>query len=163
MANYHRTIRENKICEYLADPNICRWCDQIIRPHEKEKISMVKKRKFCCRKCSMLWRNKNIVNSKTTDFLDRTKKEIYEQCRFPSDANAAIARNAKRLLQRIKPINKCVICGSTKRLEVCHIRSIADFSNDAYIYEINKMNNIIMLCPNCHYAFDDHRLSQEDM
>lgn len=49
------------------------------------------------------------------------------------------------------PCNKC---GYSKHVEICHIKSISDFNDNSLISEINDINNIIQLCPNCHWEFD---------
>jgi hypothetical protein len=52
----------------------------------------------------------------------------------------------------------CVICGYSKHVEVCHIKDIADFPDTATIEEINQESNVIGLCPNHHWEFDNDQL-----
>lgn len=50
----------------------------------------------------------------------------------------------------------CEKCGYDKHTEVCHIKSISEFNLDASIDdEINNIDNILILCPNCHWEFDN--------
>jgi len=49
---------------------------------------------------------------------------------------------------------KCCKCLYDKHVEVCHIKSIKDFPMDALINEINAINNLELLCPNCHWEKD---------
>ena len=53
-------------------------------------------------------------------------------------------------------INKktCTICGYDKYYEVCHIKSVSDFSDDSLISEINSLDNLVALCPNHHKEYD---------
>ena len=53
----------------------------------------------------------------------------------------------------------CAICGYDQHFEVCHIRPISSFSPTATIGEINSLENLIALCPNCHWEFDNGLLS----
>ena len=53
-------------------------------------------------------------------------------------------------------LNKpCQKCGYDKYTELCHIKPISSFSDKSTIEEINNKNNIIVLCPNHHWEFDN--------
>lgn len=49
---------------------------------------------------------------------------------------------------------KCEECGYDKHVEVAHIKSISSFPEDSMISEINSLDNLKLLCPNCHWEFD---------
>lgn len=67
-----------------------------------------------------------------------------------------IRAHARALLKsRIKSGEGCEHCGWDHHVQVCHIRSIKDFPNTALISEINHPNNLKLLCPNCHWLFDN--------
>ena len=57
----------------------------------------------------------------------------------------------------LKPLlgNKCLNCGYDKHVELCHIKPISSFSDDALLRDINSVENVIPLCPNCHWEFDN--------
>ena len=48
----------------------------------------------------------------------------------------------------------CQICGYDKHVELCHIKSISSFEENTLVKEINSKDNLIMLCPNCHWELD---------
>lgn len=50
---------------------------------------------------------------------------------------------------------KCEECGYDKHVEVAHIKAISDYSNDTLIATINDHSNLKILCPNCHWEFDN--------
>lgn len=50
---------------------------------------------------------------------------------------------------------KCAHCNYNKHVEVAHIKAISDFNEDTLISIINHPNNLILLCPNCHWEFDN--------
>ena len=52
----------------------------------------------------------------------------------------------------------CNNCNYNKHVEVCHIKSISSFPLDTKIAEINNISNLIYLCPNCHWEFDNDLL-----
>lgn len=49
----------------------------------------------------------------------------------------------------------CASCGYDKHVELCHIKSIADFPEYSLVREINCKENLIQFCPNCHWEFDN--------
>lgn len=51
-------------------------------------------------------------------------------------------------------IKKCQNCGYDKHVEVCHIKPISAFEKETLIEEVNSPENLIGLCPNCHWEFD---------
>lgn len=65
-----------------------------------------------------------------------------------------IRKNARSYSKyKFKPI--CMNCGYNKHYEVCHIKDIKDFDfNKTTIYEINSPENLLHLCPNCHWELD---------
>lgn len=57
----------------------------------------------------------------------------------------------------------CFKCGYNKHVELCHIKAIKDFDETAKLKEVNGENNIIQLCPNCHWEFDKSLFSLNDI
>jgi len=54
----------------------------------------------------------------------------------------------------------CESCGYDKHVEICHIKAINSFDSSALISEVNADDNLVALCPNCHWEFD-HPCSEE--
>lgn len=50
----------------------------------------------------------------------------------------------------------CVKCGYDKHTEFCHIKAISSFSKDTKIKTINSLENIAILCRNCHWELDNN-------
>lgn len=50
---------------------------------------------------------------------------------------------------------KCAECGYDKHIEVCHVKAIQDFEKTATIEDINDLSNLVGLCPNHHWEFDN--------
>jgi len=68
------------------------------------------------------------------------------------DTIRAAARKAMK--DTIKAGACCESCGWTHHVEVCHIKSISDYSEDTLVSEVNHPDNLKLLCPNCHWLFD---------
>lgn len=49
----------------------------------------------------------------------------------------------------------CRHCGYDKHVEIAHIKAISAFSDDALLGEVNSRENLLPLCPNCHWEFDN--------
>lgn len=59
--------------------------------------------------------------------------------------------------------NPCAVCGYNKHVELCHIKPVSNFPLTAKFKEINCEENLIQLCPNCHWEFDHNMISLEDL
>ena len=62
---------------------------------------------------------------------------------------------------KIKENQSCQNCGYSKHIEVCHIKPISMFTEDSLIEDINSDSNLLFLCPNCHWEFDNKLLKLE--
>lgn len=67
-------------------------------------------------------------------------------------------RSAARRQNSGRP-KKCQACDYDKHVEYCHIKPIRSFSDDTLIVEINKPENIAILCRNHHWELDHGHLS----
>jgi hypothetical protein len=52
-----------------------------------------------------------------------------------------------------KPV--CNACSYDKHVEICHKRPISDFPKTTTLKEVNSKENILFLCPNCHWEYDN--------
>lgn len=124
--------------------------------------SNIKKRKIMCNKCGV-WCGSG--RKYCNNCRIKVKQELKEQSlqAKKSDAiylsgeisnrYAKIRYHAREMYS--KELIKCEICGYDKHVEICHIKAIKNFNENCTIKEINDRNNIIGLCPNCHWEFDN--------
>lgn len=49
----------------------------------------------------------------------------------------------------------CANCGYDKHVELCHIKAVSSFPDSALLEEVNHPDNVIQLCRNCHWEFDN--------
>lgn len=78
-------------------------------------------------------------------------------------ARKRIHSNSLRSYDRSDMPKYCVYCGYDAHYEVCHIRSISDFPPEALVSDINALTNLVALCPNHHWEFDNGKLQLEDI
>ena len=57
----------------------------------------------------------------------------------------------------------CARCGYYLHIELAHIKPISSFPVTATLGEVNSQSNNIPLCRNCHWEFDHHLFSLQDI
>ena len=104
-------------------------------------------------RCSFLNIKPNIKT--TTSTLSRTKGELLNIRKNYQSYRSSIRKLAEKVYKDSGREFKCAICGYDKHIEIAHIKAVSDFPDDASIAEINNINNLIGLCPNHHWEFDN--------
>lgn len=122
----------NKIPKRKRIVNHCLICSQETLP----------KRKYC--KEHVFGR----VSPNKCTYKDFTGKRKYQK-------NSAIREMARRIYCKSDKPQRCTKCGYDRHFEVCHIKGISTFSPDTLISQINSLDNLIALCPNCHWELDN--------
>jgi hypothetical protein len=97
-----------------------------------------------CKECN--------INNKCL-FSLTTMKEIKNK---KNDANrySRVRANARLVMKKNKIEKKCKNCQYEKHVQVCHIKNICDFLDSDTVEYVNSIDNLIYLCPNCHWEFD---------
>lgn len=85
------------------------------------------------------------------------KYDLFTERNWQS-ARSAIQRLARKIYDMSSKPKKCVVCGYDKHYEVAHIKSVSSFDDNALISEINDIDNLIALCPNHHWEYDNDNL-----
>jgi predicted restriction endonuclease len=89
----------------------------------------------------------------------RTKGELFAKYASYQSARSAIAKHAKKEIERARTPKVCCVCGYSLHVETAHLRAVADFPDSAEISEINCTTNLIYLCPNHHWEYDNGHLA----
>lgn len=120
------------------------------------------KRKWLCKKCGnpslrpspyavICGECKEVVKTKienTTLGELRSKKWASRQI------YACVRTSARKILQQEKR-NICEKCKYDKHIEACHIKPISEFPDKTTVIEVNSNDNLLALCPNCHWELDN--------
>ena len=53
----------------------------------------------------------------------------------------------------------CQVCGYDKHVEYCHIQPIKSFADSTVVHVVSGPDNILILCPNCHWEYDQGLLA----
>ena len=130
--------------------------------------------KFCCRSCSVSFNNKKEPKRKRKfkicpdckcEMSERAKKckncfskdislqeAIYTK-HHKSSAFALVRFRARKVGEKLK-WEKCACCNYSKHIEIAHIIPVSNFDKSTMLSVINQPNNLLPLCPNCHWEFD---------
>jgi len=108
---------------------------------EKCGVSITTSRKFCS-KCT----TKNKISKQTISEV------LYGGNGHRSNRYSYIRWHAKKSVKNRE--KKCEHCGYNKHVEICHIKPIKEFPINSLLEEVNSPDNLILLCPNCHWEFD---------
>ena len=60
-------------------------------------------------------------------------------------------------------VRSCKACGYGLHVEHCHIKPIKDFDDNDSVWDCNKLENIVLLCRNCHWELDNGFSKIEDI
>lgn len=83
-----------------------------------------------------------------------TKKELYLSLGGKANVQAFIRKDARLVYKNSGKEHKCFICNYNKHVDIAHIKPVKEFEDNSLISEINNIDNLIALCPNCHWEYD---------
>jgi len=158
--------------------NICKQC-----------VTPTTNPKFCSSSCSAKFNNKNVRRHGSEPNLickcGRPKGRVSKNCTLcyanerregllkrpiqslflPGQAQRfqynKIRTWAKKFMIEWNRPKVCEACGYDKHVEVCHKRSIADYPGMTALGEVNSKENLVYLCCNCHWEYDDTEYHQQ--
>lgn len=77
--------------------------------------------------------------------------------------NSRIRDFARQIYKKSDKPKHCIRCGYDKHFEVCHIQGISNFPSETLVSTINSLDNLMALCPNCHWEFDSGKWTLNDL
>lgn len=153
----------------LGNPSRRKYCDRVC--FSKSRVSTTSIWRLCyrcgsrksksskdtlCQNCSSLLLKKR-TNEKTLKEL----RDTYNISQF----HAKIRGHSRSVyLQSGLPLVCAKIgCNYTLHVDICHIKAVADFSEDATLAEVNSIANLIALDKRCHWEFDHGHLTVDSV
>lgn len=162
-------LRKNAIDKYMQNPNYCLFCNSIILIKDGQRSSDARAKKFCSHSCAAKFGNsKRWADYEKPEKIKKPRKavfghleniskgEFFLRCKNWQSARSQICKHARFIKGEKTP---CANCNYKNHVELCHIKSVSSFSDEALITEINAPENLIYLCPNCHWEFDNNILN----
>lgn len=94
---------------------------------------------------------------------ERTKGELINMRSNYQSYRSSVRRDAEKIFSDSGIPRECAVCGYSHHVEIAHLRSVSSFPDDAKISEINSIDNLLPLCPNHHWEFDNGILSLDEL
>lgn len=111
------------------------------------------------------WQDRRLVcdscNPQKTNWEELTLKEIRNRYKYQKHSRIRQLSRQKYLESELPKF--CIICDYKKHVEICHLKSISDFSKNTQLSEINNIDNLVALCPNHHWELDYGNLNKQDI
>jgi hypothetical protein len=158
---------ENTIVKEKLSVCICTQC--------KKEFSRTRKTKrsgniFCSKECARNFRSQKNRDSniplkqfrKNVDWNNETKTSLKSVASSWQSWRTTVRRHSLKVMTENNIEYSCIVCGYKKHNEICHIKSVSEFSDDAKLSEINNISNLQYMCPTHHWEFDNLPRNNED-
>lgn len=106
---------------------------------------------------------KNSTHIITKKYLKTTKQELFSTRKNWQSARSGIQRRSRENYKRSEKPKYCKICGYNKHFEVAHIKSVSEFDDTDTVADMTDVENLVALCPNHHWEFDNGILEKSDI
>ena len=153
-----------------------KYCSKSCSAIQTNKIYPKRKTKKVCLVCQAPVSSfrKNRCDIHTEEFKKQTKESFKNftikeyinklslQNKHPSWKSSHIRLFARSWNKDLRK-KSCVNCGYKLHVELAHIKDIASFPETATLGEVNDKNNLLPLCRNCHWEFDNDHISLNEI
>jgi hypothetical protein len=169
--------KREAVHRYWLNPSYCKECGNVLMPTRMtQPIRELRSKSFCNQSCAAFFNNRLRIPKTKSKFipkekvlkskppkayivaLTKTKGEIFDAYPTWQASRSVIQKSARYIYFWIND-KGCKICGYSHHTEVSHIRAVKDFPPEAYLYDINHIKNLVGLCPNHHWEFDNGLLN----
>jgi hypothetical protein len=119
---------------------ICLVCSESVLSHKHNR-------------CAQHWKEyqHNLHRNKT---IGEYRNKVSVKGKHPSWIHSHIRSFARSWLRDLVDL-PCAHCGYDKHVELAHIKAVSEFDDSILLSEVNSKENVIQLCPNCHWEFDN--------
>ena len=147
----------NKVCDnrFIEIINTSTGWNKIIN-NLGYRVNKSSTRDNILKRCEQLHISPNTL--RVSVFSNKTKGDLFTYRKNWQSARGSIQKDARKTYFYNNQHPKCAICGYTKHVEVAHIKAVSEFSNETPISTINSITNLIGLCPNHHWEYDNGML-----
>jgi hypothetical protein len=150
----------------------CKGCGIAIFPKANEKKGSFSRTSFCSLQCGRAWRadlcrkNGRAQTSRSREKIESlTIEEAFNGSKTQDSKwqllRRSLAHWARRLYQRANMPMICLVCRYEKHVEIAHKTGIFKFPKNTRLGEVNRLSNLIALCPNHHWEFDNGFISAD--
>ena len=174
--NKHRKFgpKKSAVCNYCATivgskKGICDKCrterqqESEIRYAKKAEVDIRREAKVC-KVCGNKTYGRGDLCLKHSPVMtdEYTLKDIKYESAHKSNRYTNIRTRSRTIAENHGMLKKCELCGYSKIVACCHIKSISSFDENTKVKIINDPSNLIGLCLNCHWELDHDILSEDN-
>jgi hypothetical protein len=152
--NCNKALKSKFVKKYCS-----RRCAAII--NNKAKPKRVKKERPKCRECNnrvdhfgVVYCRECISNRKHFHGIPADLQTIEQASKRGGANKYDLIRSHARRKYRKELEGSCEKCNYNKHVELCHINAISSFPKDTLVEVVNRRDNVMFLCPNCHWELD---------
>lgn len=143
-----------EIPKRIAKVRKCIVCNSSFRHSYK------KDNKYTSTLCKICFDKKKLSPRKTT--IGEVRNSIAVKNKHPSWLHSRVRTNCSSWNKELKNY-PCQVCGYTLHIELCHIKSIGSFDNNTTLEIVNSPDNLLVLCRNHHWEFDNNFLELKNI
>ena len=99
----------------------------------------------------------------TNPIKEMTKGELLLNRSSYQSYRSAIRKDADKTFKKEDGNCACCICGYNKHVQIAHIKPVSSFKETDLIGEINNIKNLVPLCPNHHWEYDNDKMDAQDL
>jgi 5-methylcytosine-specific restriction endonuclease McrA len=124
----------------------------------------IKKQRFC-KHCGVeIGERRQVCDNCVPNQVDWSKRTLGEvQSAAKYQINAVARDLARQVYKQANLPRVCQNCGYSKHVEICHIIAVKDFPRETPMSVVSSIDNLVALCPNCHWEFDHGQLHYDDI
>jgi 5-methylcytosine-specific restriction endonuclease McrA len=157
--NCNKSFTRNYITRKNCEHSFCSMSCSAIYTNKHRTSSSYRQLEGSCKGCdkkirSVLTWCKECREHRTKYGDDKTLGEVIYLNHHKSSAFALVRERARRKAKSLG-WNSCKYCGYDKHIEICHIKPISSYPLETLVSEVNSEENLLPLCPNCHWEFDN--------
>lgn len=146
------------------------YCSRACSAVATNKSQTKRKRTKICKQCdNLILSNRTYcdgcLKSRKDNFTIDEEKTVGEAIYLKHHKSSAFALIRSRARAKCKKIgwSECCVCGYKLHIEIAHIKPITEFSHDSKISEVNDLHNLLPMCPNHHWEFDNDIITIYDI
>jgi hypothetical protein len=133
-----------------------KFCSRSCATSHNNKANPKRKPEHKCKKCStpVTARHRYCEGCKPLPLLQKPLSYFTKNGANGKAYPAIRSHSRKAYIDSGRPM-ECFVCGYSYHVDVCHITAIHEFSGDTLLSEVNALSNLVALCKNHHYEFDN--------
>lgn len=149
-------FRECLLCGKTVEARSRKFCIQCQKTKKKERLETIRKNSKKNGKCLECQKSIVGVYGRCKDCRNAYNATVKISDLVYSNSNkySYIRKMAEYIIVDNNISRVCRACGYSKVTEICHIKAISDFDPESLVMDVNDINNLTILCPNCHACFD---------